>query len=246
MKLGKITNKQVFMLVLAVGLVGCLIVYMQVFSKYRDKTSSLKKSNAELEKQVNELKEYYDNMEVYSALSAEMVAEIKELTADYPADAKEEDMVMMAVAIQNNAIVNFDKINVDETKVVHSIPEELVKGAGIEGLEEAIQFSGKMATYSNKTTYSYLKTAVKTVYESPYRIGVKTVAFRKSSETNNIIEGTIDLNYYSVSGMGKEYKAPEMPTYFGGASDLFGPLYFKEAVSDVVGEGAGAAVDVVE
>lgn len=230
MKMGKITNKQVFMLVLAVGLVGCLIVYMQVFNKYNDKTASLKKSNAELEKQVAEMKEYYDNMEVYRALSKEMIADAEELTADYPADAREEDIVMMAVAIQNNAIVNFDKINVDETKAIHSIPEDLVKGAGVEGLDEAIQFSGKMATYSNKTTYGFFKTAVKTVFDSPYRIGVETVAFRKSSDSDNIIEGTIDLTYYSVSGMGKEYKIPEMPTYFGGAKDLFGPLYFKESV----------------
>ena len=230
MKMGKITNKQVFMLVLAVGLVGCLIVYMQVFNTYNDKTASLKKSNAELEKQVSEMKEYYDNMEVYRALSKEMIADVEELTADYPADAREEDIVMMAVAIQNNAVVNFDKINVDETKAIHSISEDLVKGAGVEGLEEAIQFSGKMATYSNKTTYGFLKTAVKTVFDSPYRIGVETVAFRKSSDSDNIIEGTIDLTYYSVSGMGKEYKAPEMPTYFGGAKDLFGPLYFKENV----------------
>ena len=228
MTMGKITNKQAFMLVLAVGVVVCLIVYMQVFSKYNDKTAALKKSNAELETQVNELKEYYDNMPVYQAQVAEMVANIEERTANYPADAREEDIVMMAVTMQDKTIINFSKINVDNKKVIHSIPEDVVKGAGIEGLgDEPIEFVGKMATYSNKTNYGNLKTAVEAVYDNPYRIGINTVSFRKSSDSNNIIEGTIDLTYYSVSGMGKEYEAPEMPSYFGGATDLFGPLYLK-------------------
>lgn len=227
MTMGKITNKQVFMLVLAVGLVVCLIVYMQVFSKYNEKTTALKKSNAELEQQVNELKEYYDNMAVYQARSAELIADIEERTADYPADAKEEDIIMMAVTMQDRTIINFSKINVEDKKVLHSIPEDVVKGAGIEGLEKPIEFAGKMATYSNKTNYGNLKTAVETVYDSAYRVGINTVSFRKSNDSNNIMEGTIDLTYYSVSGMGKEYEAPEMPTYFGGATDLFGPLYFK-------------------
>lgn len=230
MTIGKITNKQVFMLVLAVGAVVCLMVYMLVFTKYNDQTTALKNSNAELEKQVNEMKEYYDNMETYRANAAEMAANIAEITADYPADAREEDIVMMAVAMQNRTILNFDRINVDESTIIHTIPEDIVKGAGVEGLDQQIQFAGKQATYSNKTTYGNLKDAVATVFESPYRVGVNAVSFRKSGDSDNIIEGTIDLTYYSVSGMGKVYEAPEMPSYFGGATDLFGPLFFKQSV----------------
>ena len=236
MTMGKITNKQVFMLVLAVGAVACLLVYMLVFTKYNDQTTALKASNAQLEAQVNEMKEYYDNMEVYRADTAEMVASITEITADYPADAKEEDVIMMAVAMQNRAIINYDKINVDESKVIHDISEDIVKGAAVEGLEESIQFVERQATYKNVTTYSNLKSAIATVYESPYRIGVNAVSYRKSSASNNFIDGTIDITYYSVRGMGKEYTAPEMPSYFGGASDLFGPITF--AMEESAGETA--------
>lgn len=232
MTMGKITNKQVFMLVLVVGIVACLMVYMLVFTKYNDQTTALKSSNAQLETQVNEMKEYYDNMEVYRRNAAEMAAGIAEVTEDYPADAKEEDIVMMAVAMQNRAIINYDQINVDEAKVIHDISEDIVKGAAVEGLTESIQFVERQATYKNMTSYSNLKEAIATVYESPYRIGVNAVAYRKTSDTNNFIDGTIDLTYYSVRGMGKVYKAPEMPSYFGGASDLFGQLTFKQGVEE--------------
>ncbi len=233
MTIGKITNKQVFMLVLAIGALVCLMVYMLVFTKYNDQTTALKNSNAQLQTQVNEMKEYYDNMEVYRTSAAEMTAGIEEVTSDYPSDAREEDVIMMAVAMQNRVIINFDAINVEESKVLHEIPEEVVKGAVVEGMDSAIQFVERQATYSNTTTYSNLKDAIATVYDSPYRIGVNAVAYRKSSDSNNFIEGTIDITYYSVKGMGKEYTVPEMPTYFGGASDLFGRLTFKQTEEDV-------------
>lgn len=235
MKMGKITNKQVFMLVLALGALVCLLVYMLVFTKYNDQTAALKKSNAELQTQVDEMKGYYDNMEVYRKDSREMAEEITELTADYPADAREEDIIMMAVDIQNRVIVNFEKINVDETETIHSIAEDVVKGASIEGLDQPIDFMAKKATYSNETTYSNLKAAIATVYESPYRIGINAISYKKSSETDNIIDGTIDITYYSVSGMGKTYTAPEMPSYFGGASDLFGEMTFKQGAENTSG-----------
>lgn len=236
----KITNKQVFTAVLLVGLVTCLLVYVLVFTKYNDKTSALEKSNAQLQTQVTDMEQYYNNIPTYRANSAQMADAITQLTEDYPADAREEDIIMMAVGMNSVSIINFEKINVEASEVIHSIPVETVTGSGIEGLEEQIEFVEKKATYSNETTYSNMKTAVKKIYESPYRVGVNAISYRKDSDNNNYITGTIDITYYSLRGMGKEYEAPEMPTYFGGGegSDLFGVLPYG------IGEKAGNEVAV--
>lgn len=222
----KITNKQVFTVVLLVGVLVCVAVYMGVFTSYNNKTAALKASNAELQTQVNDMEQYFNNMGTYRANAAKMEAEITERTKDYPGDAREEDIVMMAVNMNAASVINFEKINVDESEVIHSIPVETVTGAGIEGLEEPIEFVEKKATYSNQTTYPNMKLAVQKVYESPYRVGINAISYRKESDSNNYISGTIDITYYSLRGMGKEYKAPEMPTYFGGGEggDLFGIL----------------------
>lgn len=222
----KITNKQVFTAVLLIGLLICLLVYVMVFTKYNDKTTALEKSNAELQTQVTDMEQYYNNIPTYRANTAQMADAVTQLTEDYPADAREEDVIMMAVGMNTVSVINFDKINVEASEVIYSIPAETVKNSGIEGLEEQIEFAEKKATYSNQTTYSNLKTAVEKIYESPYRVGVNAISYRKDSDDNNYITGTIDITYYSLKGMGKEYEAPEMPTYFGGGAggDLFGVL----------------------
>lgn len=231
-----VTKQQVFMVVLLIGVVLCLMVYMLVFSKYNDETAALKTSNAALRTEVESMEEYYNNRDVYRAQSKEMVADIEDRTADYPGDAREEDVIMMARDMASVALVNFDKINVESPEVLLNIPVETVQGANVEGLDQPIEFVERAATYSNQTTYSNLKTAIERVYASPYRIGISSIAYRKENESNNFIQGTIDVSFYSVNGMGKEYVAPEMPVYFGGATDLFGALPYS---SD--GEAAGGA-----
>lgn len=239
-----VTKQQVFSVVLLIGVVVCLLIYMLVFTKYNDATAALKTSNAALKTEVDSMKEYYDNMEVYRTKVKEMVADIEERTEDYPGDAKEEDVIMMARDMSAVALMNFDKINVESPKVLLNIPEETVKGANIEGLDQSIDFVERKATYSNQTTYGNLKSAVEKVYDSPYRIGISSIAYRKESETNNFVQGTIDVCFYSINGMGKEYTAPEMPVYFGGATDLFGALPYSsdgEAADTAVAEGGEAA-----
>lgn len=237
----KITNKQVFTVVLLIGVLVCVAVYMGVFTSYQAKTDALKSSNAQLQTQVNDMEQYYNNMGTYRANKAKMETEIAESTKDYPGDAREEDVIMMAVDMNATSVINFDKINVDESEVLHSVPLETVTGSGIEGLEEPIDFVAKKATYSNQTTYSNMKMVVQKVYESPYRVGINAISYRKEADDNNFITGTIDITYYSLRGMGKEYKAPEMPTYFGGdeGNDLFGKMHYGTDEED--GEGPAEA-----
>lgn len=225
----KITNKQVFLSVLLIGVVACLLVYMLVFTPYNDKTAALKTSNAALKAEVDDMKQYYDNREVYRQETAAMIEGIGEMTADYPADSREEDAIMMAVDMNSAALINFDQINIDSPEVILEVPEETVAGAQIEGMEGVVDFVRREVSYSNITDYSNLKAAVAKVYDSPYRIGVSAVSYKKDSDDNNFISGTIDIMYYSLSGMGKEYEPPKMPEYFGGASDLFGILTYAAA-----------------
>ena len=228
-----ITSKQVFMVVLLIGIVACLLVYLLVFTDYNDRTDILKTSNAQLRTEVEDMKQYYDNMEVYLADITRMVEAVSEMTKDYPGDAREEDVVMMAVDMQSVAIINFEQINVASPEVITSVSQETVAAAEVEGLEEQIDFVLRQATYSNTTSYGALKSAIEKVYASPYRIGVNAISFKKDSNSNNYIQGTIDISYYSLRGMGKEYNAPNMPSYSVGGSDLFGLQHWALTEEDM-------------
>lgn len=241
----KITNQQVFLVVIVAGILLCLIVYLNVFKTYNEKTNALKTSNATLEQEVNELKPYYDNREVYRADAKKMLEEIDERTAEYPGNVLEEDALMMAVDIQSVATVNYTEIAIGALTEFHGIPEDVVKQSGSEQYKEAISFKARNVTYSNDTDYTNLKNTIARIYESSYKVAVNSVIYKKKSTDDRVIEGTFDIAYYCIDGMGKDYVAPAMPEYPDGVSDLFGPLKTEDdkpaAGANAPAEGAEAA-----
>lgn len=217
----KVGPKEICGAVTALGLLACLLIYLFVYNDYTEKTDALKASNRQLQVEVDNLKQYYDKIPFYNASMAEMKATIEEITADYPGDAKEEDVIMMAVKMQEVALINVDKINIAAAKAIHTVPEDVVKGLKDENLTTAIDFNARQATYDCLTDYGNFKAAVEKVYDDKYRIGINSVSFKKDNEDNNFIKGTIDITYYSLAGMNKEYVKPDMADYLSGTMDLF-------------------------
>ena len=220
MNLKKMTGKDICTGVVAACLVVCFLVYIFVYRSYNEK-SELKTQNDALQKEVDDMKVYYDKMPEYKQEKTRMVGAVSTYTEDYPGDAKEEDALMLAVKMNEVATVNFNQINMDSPKVIYTVAEDVVKSAGIEGLDTKIEFVNKQITYSNLTDYSNFKRCVEEVYNSPYRVAVNTVAYTKDSPDNNFINGTIDVTFYSLRGMNKTYEYPEMPEYVSGTSDFF-------------------------
>lgn len=220
----KLTNQQIFIVVIVAGILLCLVVYLNVFQTYNDKTNALKTSNATLEAEVNELKPYYDNREVYRADAKAMLEDIDERTADYPGNVLEEDAIMMAVDVQSVATLTYQEIAIGALEEFHGIPEDVVRQSGSEKYTEPISFKARNVTYKNDTDYVNLKNVIARVYESPYKVAVNSVVYKKQSDDNRVIEGTFDIAYYCIDGMGKDYVAPAMPEYADGVSDLFGVL----------------------
>ncbi|MBR1700957.1 MAG: hypothetical protein IJ716_03290 [Lachnospiraceae bacterium] len=217
----KLSAKEICMAIAVAGVALCLVIYMLVFRKYQEETDTLKASNRELEAQVNDLKQYYDNIPLYRKSIEEMKALVAEVTADYPGDAREEDTIMMAVRMQQNAIVNFEQINISGQTTIHSIPQDVVKGLNDETLQTNIEFKQRQAAYSCQTNYSELKKIISYIYDDKYRIAINSVSFAKDKEEDNNISGVIDISYYSLAGMNKEYVKPEMKDYYPGLADVF-------------------------
>lgn len=217
--------KTIFMGVVGVGIVVCLIVYFMVFNKFNDMTSELKKSNAALQVEVDDMKVYFDEMETNRRLKNEYWEDINSKLQEYTAAIRDEDAIMVAVAMNNDSIINFSEINFKYPEIIHTVAEDIVKKVGEESLTGTVDFYEKQVTYANDTDYSNLKRAVAAIYNSPYRLGISAISYKKQNDTDNLIEGTIDVIYYSVDGLGKEYATPEMPGYLKGATDLFGIIY---------------------
>ncbi|MCR5721553.1 MAG: hypothetical protein K6G72_04345, partial [Lachnospiraceae bacterium] len=117
-----LNNKKIFLYVVLVGLLGFLAFYMLVFQKYEEKTENLRRQNANLRTQVDELKKVYDNLEAYRQTIAMMDGFIVTTLSQYPADVREEDALVIAVDTLNKAYVEYSTINIKEKEEVGAIP----------------------------------------------------------------------------------------------------------------------------
>lgn len=216
----KISSKEVFMLVTLVGFLILAVVYVMVYLKYNNLTTQKENSNRVLQTEVNDLKVYFDKMPEYKKQMAEMKEGIGQLIKQYPGDSREEDALLMAVRMQQNGIVNFNTINIGENESTFTIPVETVTAAGLEEYSEQIDFCERLVTYNNQTDYSNLKECIRTIYEKKGSAGIQNVAYTLDENTG-CIDGVIDVLFYSLKGMGREYVKPVIPAYESGTENPF-------------------------
>lgn len=218
--LKKIFNKKTFLGVTLAGALLLVVVYVFVYTDYTERTEELEAQNAETQKLVDELQEYADNMPMYQQEISEMKTAVEDIMAEYPADAREEDVIMLAVQLQDRNAIAYDAINMEEREPVYTVTADLVNAAEIEGLSGDLIFTQKHAVYVNTTNYDNLKTIIEQVYKSDNRIGIDNIVYVKN-EDDGTLEGNINLYFYSVAGTDKEYVVPDIAAYLSGTSDLF-------------------------
>lgn len=215
-------RKNLLLYVAALGALMLLLVYFFVYQKLMTEAEQIQTSNIQLTQRVNELKAYYDAREEY--LQKTQLAEqmIDELLTVYPADAREEDAILLAVQIQQSSGSSFQSINMERGEVTHTVAAETVVAAEVEKYTQAIEFHEMNTTYSNEVSYAGLKAMIQTIFDSNNRIGIRNIAYSAGDGENTNLTGNMDLVFYSVTGTDKEYEAPDIVPYLAGTDNIFG------------------------
>lgn len=223
------SGRNIVIYVAAVGALLMILVYFFVYQKFTEEAGKINASNAELARRVDELKVYYDTRETNLANTQLLEQLANELLTVYPADAREEDAIMLAVQMQRDSGAQFLNINMDNgADPIHVVPAETVAAAASEQFTQEIQFRNMFATYINEVSYDGLKNLIRTVYNSSNRIGIENISYTRGSEENPNLAGQVDLVFYSVNGTGKEYVAPDIIPYIAGTDNIFGEIVVPE------------------
>lgn len=220
-------NKNALIYVAAVGALLMILSYVFVFQKFKTEAETLERSNRELNQRVGELKVYYDNREQYMQESERIRQEIDGILVEYPADAREEDGIKLAVYMQMQSGLAYNNINISTPESVKVIPAETVTAAGIENYSGQIAFSSRNVSYVNEISYEGLKNAIKTIFENENRMGVNNIVYVKN-EDGGCLTGSIDVTFYSVQGTDKEYTPPDLVQYLSGTGNIFGTFKAPE------------------
>lgn len=218
-----INSKKCFLYVVLLALVGFLVFYLQVFKKYEEKTATVRSQNTVLSAKVNELKEVYDNMEAYEGSIEFMDGEIKNILSKYPADAREEDALVVAIDTINKAYVEYSTINIQQKEQLGSISADTVSKAGLPEYSGEIAINKRTVSYVNNTDYSNLKTIIGTILGYGDKKIIERISYSKNiTEKDGFLTGTIEVTDFVADGTGAEYKAPDIKEYEAGLYDIFG------------------------
>ncbi|MGN0480705.1 MAG: hypothetical protein ACI4EV_03975 [Lachnospiraceae bacterium] len=217
----KTSAKQVMTYVLLVGLLVLIAVYFLVYKAYNDKAAAIRTSNVSLTERVNELKVYYDDMEAYQTEIDLMQSDVNAMLDVFPADVREEDILVLAIDTEKNLYINYSNINIGAREAVYTIPAEKVQTAGMENLTGDIIFVKRGTSYVNVTDYANLKNCVQMINDSSDKLSINNITYSRNSDSTDL-EGTIEVIFYSVMGTGKEYVPQNLPQYESGLSNLFG------------------------
>lgn len=249
-----VSGKQIFTYIVIFAILGVVAAYFLGYKKNMEKVTTLQTSNNDLESRVTALKGYYDEQKTYIDAMEEMKPKVEKVLSKYGSNVKEEDQIMQAVISQQQVDVQYDNINLAKKEAMLTISEDIVKGAAMEKYQKQIAFSKKATTYKNKLDYHNLKKMIQSIYDSEYHIGIKGITYVKGEaveskmvgiideETGEIIyvtdsakdervgilNGSLDLEFYYVSGNGVEYTKPDMKDYISGTEDFFALVAAEE------------------
>ena len=216
---GKLDSKKILTYTLLFEALLILGVYIWVYQKYTDMTAKLQSDNQTLTTRVAELKEYYDNVEMYTESTKAMKAEIDEKLDSFPADVKEEDVLVLALDTMRKANVGYTGISVSPRKSIYDIDETVVTDAALEGYDQAISMGSRVTQYTTINNYYELKKVVDIINSIENRRVINTLSYTKNDD--GYLEGTIEVQSFFAIGTGKGYVAPDIADYEAGLSDLF-------------------------
>lgn len=217
----KLSDKKILTYIVVVGLLVFVAVYFLIYQKYHDKAVAIESQNAALEQRVSQLKQFYDDMDKNKAEISSMQQQVQEWLAEFPADVKEEDIIVMALETERDAAVAYTNINIADREALRTIPASTVSLSGMENLTQDLIFVKRLTSYVNTTDYKNMKNVVQIINDSDNRLSISKITYSKNKETG-LLDGTVEVTFYSVIGDGKVYEPQKLADYESGLEDLFG------------------------
>ncbi|MCM1185503.1 MAG: hypothetical protein NC251_00040 [Lachnoclostridium sp.] len=199
-----------------------IVLYMYMYQPYVSKTQNLQGSNQTLGTRVTQLKQFFAQMDFNKKQIVAMTEEIQEILDRFPADVLEEDAIYLALRTQaEGANVRYNSIGVDKRAELGVIPVQVVKAAGIEGLDQQLTFNRRTVVYNNVTGYNSLKNILTSMNNNQEELAINKFAYVYDTEKSSLT-GTINVIFYTVSGTGKEYEPKTFKNYNAlGHTNLF-------------------------
>ena len=220
-----LSNRDKKLLMILAGVLLVALSYFMVFSPKSAEYSALKTQTSNLESSLAELEKLEAKRGEYEEEIEKMSAKIKDLTAEFPADTKDEDGIFFGYTMESKEVKDLHYSSIalgnPEVVVVTTVPAE---GTGetteTETVSEYTMFRSRNS-FIYKASYEALKKSLLAINKSTDKVTVQSMNASFDSETG-LLMGTFDLNFFTMVGTEREYTAPALPKVKTSTDNIFG------------------------
>lgn len=206
----KISKKDAKLLLYTAGLLTLLLVFVLVYQPKREEIEALEIENAELQAELAEREIHAAKKEEYLTQTKKMRAQIDETFSIFPAAVKEEDIILYAHELETKADLEIASVSIGALNQIWETGEEK-------------QLYGSIVGYTFTVPYDDLKRTVEAIQTHDDKRNVESVVLSFDAASGKII-GSMNVNFYSMTGNGKEYQEPEIPGIHYGTKNIFGTI----------------------
>lgn len=237
----KITKREKNLILILIGILFLAASYYLGYSTLREEAENLKRENKILERQIQALEEMEENKGKYATETKEMQQNMNILLQRFPADIISEDIILYVRDLENKADADVNHVTVPGKKHL-----EIQASYETDVLSNMEDITGAVAEYGfvNKgtipktedmrlvkvesditysVTYKGLKRMIREIVEDEERKSVDNISLVFNENTGNLA-GNMTINYFALSGTGKEYEKPVISGMLHGTECIFGDL----------------------
>lgn len=207
-----ISNRDKKLLLMLVGVLVLVISVFLIYNPARDRNDALKAEIEQLETQVAELEQLEADKATYEAEIEKMGKEIEELTAEFPADTKEEDAVFFAHTMEQGV-----KGDMSISAVTMGNPEPVISAEG-SGSEYTMYLTRNSFVYN--ANYTALKNFIQAINDSDDKTTINSMNASYNG-SNGLLSGTFETNFFTMAGTERLYQTPDLPYVKKSTKNLF-------------------------
>lgn len=212
----RLDAKQMRMLLLILGVLVVFVAFRFGFTPIQEKADQVAAENAELSAKITELENVKNNSESYHDVLAAVNEGLDKIKNSFAADITPQQSIMMLRKLEQNADVSVSNISFNEEETVYT--SSFVTETG-----ENVVANKSILNISFDTTYDGLKKSMDYINDYDDHMNVESFNVAYNQETGKLM-GTMNINLYSIMGLGRKYEEPAVDGITISRDNIFGTI----------------------
>lgn len=208
--------KQIRLTILLLVVVVLAVVFRFGYMNISERVSEIENKNKVLSNQVNTLKSYQLNEQTYKDNITKIDNYIQDLANRYAPAITNEGTLKFIKSLEEYSKIEVNNISFDKAENLFNATFQNADGMNVTG-------SSTKVNLTFNASFQALTECMKYINNYADRMNVSEININYNNETS-LLTGTMIINQYSLTGLGREYNEPE----FGGLNistdDIFGTV----------------------